>query len=143
MQSAKSGMNIPRTRVTLEEIERVATGAEVRLTEEGRRRIDGGEREIARIMGEGMPVYGVNTGFGALANKAITADRVNDLQVNLIRSHAAGSGSPLGRDVVRATMFLRANMLSKGLSGVSRGLVAQLVAHLAGTAAPPARPTTL
>jgi histidine ammonia-lyase len=62
-------------------------------------------------------VYGVNTGFGALAEVRISADQVVQLQQNLVRSHAAGVGSPLSRDAVRGMMLLRAAVLATGRSG--------------------------
>lgn len=62
-------------------------------------------------------VYGVNTGFGALAEVRISADQVTRLQQNLVRSHASGVGSPLPRDAVRGMMLLRAAVLSTGRSG--------------------------
>lgn len=63
-------------------------------------------------------VYGINTGFGSLAEVAIPRDRLSALQVNLLRSHASGVGEPLPVAAVRATMALRANVLAKGFSGI-------------------------
>jgi histidine ammonia-lyase len=63
-------------------------------------------------------VYGINTGFGSLAEVAIPRDKLDALQVNLLRSHAAGVGEPLTVETVRATMALRANVLAKGFSGI-------------------------
>ncbi len=62
--------------------------------------------------------YGINTGFGSLADVRIPPESLDALQVNLVRSHAAGVGAPLPPDAVRATMLLRANVLAKGCSGV-------------------------
>lgn len=64
------------------------------------------------------PVYGINTGFGSLAEVAIPRDKLSALQVNLLRSHASGVGEPLPIAAVRATMALRANVLAKGFSGI-------------------------
>lgn len=63
-------------------------------------------------------VYGINTGFGSLAEVAIPRDKLSALQVNLLRSHASGVGDPLSVAAVRATMALRANVLAKGFSGI-------------------------
>ena len=63
------------------------------------------------------PVYGVSTGFGALANTVIPPERSEELQLALIRSHAAGLGAEVEREVVRAMMLLRARSLSMGYSG--------------------------
>jgi len=76
------------------------------------------------IEASGRPVYGVSTGFGALANTSIAPERRAELQHALIRSHAAGIGAPMPREVVRAMMLLRVRSLALGLSGV-RPLLAQ------------------
>ena len=81
-----------------------------------------------------VPVYGVTTGFGSLASVVIPPDRTAELQLALLRSHAAGMGSEVEREVVRALMFLRARSLSLGYSGVrpvvAESLVAMLNAHI-------------
>ncbi len=77
-----------------------------------------------------MPVYGVNTGFGALAETAIPRDQLGALQLNLLRSHAAGVGEPLSVRAVRASMALRANVLAKGFSGIRPETLELLIAML-------------
>ena len=69
------------------------------------------------------PVYGVTTGFGALANTVIPAERTAELQVALVRSHAAGMGDPVEPEVVRATLLLRARSLAMARSGARPELV--------------------
>ena len=64
------------------------------------------------------PAYGINTGFGSFADVRIPRDELAQLQLNLLRSHAAGVGEPLPVRAVRATMALRANVLAKGFSGI-------------------------
>ena len=76
------------------------------------------------------PVYGINTGFGALAETAVPRDALGALQLNLLRSHAAGVDEPLPVRAVRATMALRANVLAKGFSGIRRTTVEHLLALL-------------
>lgn len=78
---------------------------------------------------DSRPVYGVTTGFGALASTFIAPDRRSELQHALIRSHAAGIGQPMPREVVRAMMLLRVRSLALGHSGV-RPLVAQTLLDL-------------
>ena len=73
--------------------------------------------EVVRGGDAAPAVYGVNTGFGALAEVRISADQVARLQQNLVRSHAAGVGQPLPRDAVRGMMLLRAAVLATGRSG--------------------------
>lgn len=76
------------------------------------------------------PVYGVNTGFGSLADKAIPAHRTAELQVALVRSHATGMGDPIEADVVRAMLLLRARSLALAYSGVRPELVDRQTALL-------------
>jgi len=85
-------------------------------------------RLVDQAVSRGETMYGINTGFGKLANVRIAADQLERLQVNLIRSHAAGVGQPLPADVVRAAMLLRANVLLRPTSGVRPALVQALVA---------------
>lgn len=75
-------------------------------------------------------VYGINTGFGSLSEVAIPRDKLDALQVNLLRSHASGVGAPLSIPAVRATMALRANVLAKGHSGIRLETLEALVAAL-------------
>jgi histidine ammonia-lyase len=74
--------------------------------------------------------YGINTGFGSLADVRIAHEDLAALQVNLLRSHSAGVGEPLDVPAVRAMMALRANVLAKGFSGIRLGTLATLVAAL-------------
>lgn len=80
--------------------------------------------------GEPMPVYGVNTGYGSLARVRLPLDKIRELSLNLVRSHAAGMGAPVEREVVRAMMLLRANALAKGASGCRPALVETLCTML-------------
>jgi histidine ammonia-lyase len=84
---------------------------------------------VDAIERDGRPVYGVSTGFGALASTFIAPERRAELQHSLIRSHAAGIGAPMPREVVRAMMLLRVRSLALGRSGV-RPLVAQALVDL-------------
>lgn len=86
-------------------------------------------RDVVETLAEGAPVYGISTGFGALANVSIPPERRKALQVALVRSHAAGMGGLVEEEVVRAMVFLRARTLSLGASG-ARPLVAQAMADL-------------
>jgi histidine ammonia-lyase len=105
-------------------------GAQVAMGEEARERV-GASRGRVEIMIEGdLPVYGVTTGFGALANSRITAEKRLELQHSLLRSHAAGMGAYVEPEVVRAMMAIRAKTLSAGYSGVRPELIDALVAFL-------------
>lgn len=96
------------------------------LSNEARAALDRGAAVITRLVDQPEPVYGVSTGFGALANTVIPADRSAELQVALLRSHAAGMGAEVEREVVRAMMFLRARSLAMGFSG-ARAVVADAI----------------
>lgn len=116
--------------LTLEELERVATGAgrvHVELDDAARTRIGAARAVVDEVVREGRVVYGITTGFGALAEVVIPADRIRELQVNLIRSHACGVGDPLGEVETRAVMLLRANVLTLGHSGVRAEVVELLL----------------
>ncbi|HSR41908.1 MAG TPA: histidine ammonia-lyase, partial [Longimicrobiales bacterium] len=92
-------------------------------------RIEAARRVVDRAVEEGRVVYGLTTGFGALAEVVIPVERITELQKNLIRSHAAGVGEPLPEPEVRAIMLLRANVLALGHSGV-RPVVVERVLDL-------------
>lgn len=85
---------------------------------------------VFQIVDAGKPVYGINTGFGALSNRHIKKEDLAQLQVNLIRSHCTGVGNPFSREVTRAIMLLRANCLTSGFSGVNPEIVNLLVEFL-------------
>lgn len=82
---------------------------------------------VAGRVGDGAAIYGVNTGYGSLARVRIPSEKLDLLSRNLVRSHAAGVGEPVPRDVSRATVLLRANALSRGRSGCRPELVQLLV----------------
>jgi len=104
--------------LTLEGLERVADGAACTLAPAARRAVRKGRRVVDRALASGESVYGVSTGFGHLAQVRIPAERLAELQLNLVRSHSAGTGAPLEERVVRAVLALRANCLARGHSGV-------------------------
>ena len=81
-------------------------------------------------LADGLPYYGINTGFGSLANKRIADADLQQLQLNLIRSHSAGVGEPLRTEIVRGMMLLLAASLCRGLSGVRPVIAERLVVML-------------
>ncbi len=85
---------------------------------------------VEAAIADGRTIYGVTTGFGKLAHVRIPPDRLRQLQLNLIRSHASGVGEPLSVEAVRAMMLLRANVLLRGTSGARAALPELLVAML-------------
>jgi histidine ammonia-lyase len=118
--------------LTLEAVEAVARRAAVaRLDPAARARMAEARAVIEGLVAAGEVVYGVTTGFGALASQTVSPGQARQLQVNLLMSHAAGVGPPLPREVVRAMLLLRANTLALGHSGCRPELVDRLCAFLA------------
>ncbi len=105
-------------------------GARVALDDESRAAIVRARATVEELVAQETPVYGLSTGFGALAVRHIPVDRRAALQRSLIRSHAAGLGRPVEDEVVRAMMLLRTRTLAQGLSGVRPAVVDLLVALL-------------
>jgi histidine ammonia-lyase len=104
-------------------------GAPVEIATEAVTAMSASRSIVDGIERDGRPVYGVSTGFGALANTFVAPERRAELQHALIRSHAAGIGAPMPREVVRAMMLLRVRSLAMGCSGV-RPLVPQALVDL-------------
>lgn len=101
-------------------------GSTVTLGADALAALDRGAKAVDELVADPSPVYGVSTGFGALANTVIPADRSAELQLALVRSHAAGMGPELEREVIRAMMVLRARSLAMGYSGARREVAQQI-----------------
>lgn len=102
----------------------------VALTGPALKRINAARSLVERRLSDGQAHYGINTGFGSLAKKRIAPSDLETLQRNLVRSHAAGVGDPLPRDVTRAMMLCLVGSLSRGYSGVRPDVVELLVGML-------------
>ncbi|MFL5775646.1 MAG: aromatic amino acid lyase, partial [Chloroflexota bacterium] len=117
--------------LTVADVEAVARkGARVTLDDAARGRMQAARDVVERLVADGEIVYGVTTGFGALATRFIAPEDAARLQENLLKSHAAGVGAPLPREVVRAMLLLRANTLALGHSGCRPLVVDRLLAFL-------------
>jgi len=115
--------------LTLDQIDRIAhTREPIAIAESARAHVAAARAVVDRHAAGAAPVYGINTGFGALAEVAIPAHQLAALQLNLLRSHAAGVGEPLTAPVVRALIALRANVLAKGYSGIRPETLDALIA---------------
>ena len=113
------------------EIWRVATGdAEVEISQSSWDRIIKSRKVVENILESGEIVYGINTGFGALVNQTISSEDLQQLQINLVRSHATGIGELMSKESVRAMMTARINSFAKGYSGVHPNVVQQLLDFL-------------
>lgn len=114
--------------LTLAHVESVARDrVPVRLDGAAARRVRRSRQRLERLLDADGPVYGVNTGFGRLAQMRIARDEQRALQRNLIRSHSAGTGRPLPAEEVRAILLLRANALVRGQSGCRLVVIERLL----------------
>jgi len=127
-------------KVSLDLLRKLWSGVEVRLDDAAMQRVSGSAASIERIVASGETVYGVNTGFGLLANTRIPDDRLAELQTNLILSHSAGLGDPLPRHVTRLMIVLKLLGLGRGYSGV-RPLVIEALQRLLDADAMPQIPS--
>ncbi len=101
--------------------------ATVRLSEAARGRVQQSRAAVERIVAEGRVCYGITTGFGAFKDKLISREQLNELQRNLVLSHAAGVGPEFGADATRAIILIRANQLAKGFSGIRAEVIDSLL----------------
>ena len=129
-------LRLDPTAIDIATLRRIWVGAECRLDEPSQKRIASSAAAVERIVAGGETVYGVNTGFGLLANTRIPADRLAELQRNLILSHSCGLGDPLPRRVVRLMIVLKLLGLGRGYSGVRPVVIDALQALLDQDALP-------
>ena len=123
--------------LSLERIADVADNGEpVQIADSARARILASRKVIDDIIARDTVVYGVNTGFGKLADVRIPRGEIGALQLNLVRSHACGIGSPLSEPEVRAMMLLRANVFALGFSGIRLEVIQLLCEMLNGRVHP-------
>ncbi|WP_198674499.1 histidine ammonia-lyase [Idiomarina tyrosinivorans] len=104
--------------------------ATYRLSEDSEQTIEISAQTVADVLAQGRVVYGINTGFGLLANTRIPKDKLTDLQRRIVLSHAAGTGELMSDDVVRLMLLLKINSLSRGYSGVRLKVIKALLTLL-------------
>jgi histidine ammonia-lyase len=122
---------IGRSGVTAADVVAVAKlRAPVAVSDEALAGMAASRRRVEALAAELSPAYGISTGFGALATRHIGPELRARLQRNLIRSHAAGLGEPVGTEVVRALMFLRLKTLASGRTGARPVIASTLAAML-------------
>lgn len=122
--------------VTLAELRTIWEGAPVQVAEEAWAGVEASAASVGRILESGRTVYGINTGFGLLAQTRIPAERLAELQRNLILSHSAGLGDPLDSRIVRLLMVLKVIGLARGHSGIRREVIERLLALIEADALP-------
>jgi len=124
-------LEIDGTRLTLARLrEFEAQRPAVRLAAAARKRMQASVQAVERTVESGEVSYGINTGFGAFANRVIPAAKTRRLQLNLVRSHACGTGDPLPPHIVRRMLLLKANALAAGYSGARPLMVEMLLGLL-------------
>ena len=119
--------------LTLEQIFQVANAPKqltLSIANDARERMQRSRAAVEHVLTQDRAVYGINTGFGKLADVRIPPSELNSLQLNLVRSHACGLGRPLSEGETRAMMLLRANVLALGFSGCRVEIVSTLLAML-------------
>ena len=105
--------------LTLDTIEEIfQENLSIKLSDAAVSQIKKSREIIEDIIQSGSIVYGVNTGFGKFSDVRISDDKIDLLQENLVKSHAAGTGNPFSEEIVRTMLLLKANGLAKGYSGV-------------------------
>lgn len=117
--------------ITIKEVWDVAhNNAEVQLSDSGRKKMNHSREYIEGRLKSGEAIYGVNTGFGHFSDVKISNEQIIELQKNLIRSHCMGIGEPFTKEETRAIMFLRANALARGHSGIRPIVVETILNYL-------------
>jgi len=121
-------MIIDGNSLTIETLQReLDQPTQLAIPEAACRLVNRSRQVVDQILDKEDVVYGVNTGFGRLANQKISADHLKQLQVNLLRSHAAGTGDFLSEKTVRLIMLLKINSLLRGYSGIRLEVIEALI----------------
>jgi histidine ammonia-lyase len=118
--------------LTAAQVSAIAAGARLGLHPAALERVAASRATLERILSTGTAVYGISTGFGALVSNTVAPELQRHLQVNLLRSHAAGTGEPLAPGIVRAAMAVRLNGLLLGHSGIRPVVLARVAELLNG-----------
>ena len=117
--------------LTLLDLKRIArNGEEVSINPKNIEKVNNAEEIVKKLANGDDAVYGINTGFGHLANVKIDKKSLSELQANLLMSHACGVGDPLPKETVRAMIALRINALIQGYSGLREKTVLKLLEYL-------------
>src|SRR3984957_14800359 len=134
-------ISLDGSRLTLDELRRVAQAGEpVKIDPAALPAMLRSRGVVERLAAGDAPVYAVNTGVGLLADVRVPPEQLEQLQRNVVRSHACGVGEPLAREEVRAMMLIRANVLAKGFSGI-RPIVAERLCDLLNRGVTPVVPS--
>ncbi len=134
-------VSLDGSRLTFNELHRIAhAGEPVQIDPSALAAMLHSRAVVERLAAGDNPVYAVNTGVGLLADVRVPPDELEQLQRNVVRSHACGVGPPLARDEVRGMILIRANVLAKGFSGI-RPIVAERLCDLLNRGVTPVVPS--
>jgi histidine ammonia-lyase len=134
-------VSLTGSRLTFDELRRVAqSNAPVQIDPSALPAMLQSRAVVEQLASADAPVYAVNTGVGLLADVRVPPDELEQLQRNVVRSHACGVGPPLARDEVRGMMLIRANVLARGFSGI-RPIVAERLCDLLNRGVTPVVPS--
>jgi histidine ammonia-lyase len=134
-------LSLDGSRLALPDVHQISTHLEpVQIAPDAIAAMQKSRAVVERLASGDAPVYAVNTGVGLLADVRVPPDELEQLQRNVVRSHACGVGEPLARAEVRAMMLIRANVLAKGFSGI-RPIVAQRLCDLLNLGVTPVVPS--
>jgi histidine ammonia-lyase len=134
-------LSLDGSRLALPDVHQISTHlAPVQIATDAIAAMQKSRAVVERLASGDAPVYAVNTGVGLLADVRVPPDELEQLQRNVVRSHACGVGEPLARAEVRAMMLIRANVLAKGFSGI-RPIVAQRLCDLLNLGVTPVVPS--
>ena len=100
------------------------------LSETVRKKVRSSQEVVQKIVDNGAPVYGVNTGFGPLCTTRITPEDTRELQTNILKSHSVGVGPPVEEEIARLMLILKLHALAQGFSGVSENTLERILWHL-------------
>jgi histidine ammonia-lyase len=129
-QTQESDIEIDGDHLTIEQVIQVARNhTKVTLAPTARKALTQAAKTIQTLVAKDNSIYGINTGFGPLRDEKIDKTQVETLQINLIRSHAVGTGNPFPQEVVRAAMLIRANTIAKAHSG-ARPVIVETLLHM-------------
>ncbi|WP_047246459.1 histidine ammonia-lyase [Maribacter thermophilus] len=106
------------------------------LSEATRKKIEKSWNIVQKIVEKGHPVYGINTGFGPLCTTKISKTETDILQTNILKSHSVGVGKPIGSEIAKIMLVLKAHSLAKGYSGISIDTLERIIWHIENNAIP-------
>jgi histidine ammonia-lyase len=117
--------------MTIEDLTSVVyKNAQVSMAPAAIRAVQNGHANLLKHLSSGRAYYSINTGFGALSSVKVSADKLKELQINLVRSHSSGTGEAFPPEIAKAALAVTANSLSKGRSGCRKVLVDTLMAMI-------------